>query len=55
MRRQFLRIYIGMAIVLFRGAIATTFIVNRREKYTGWDEEALTDILDRHLAEKTAA
>lgn len=27
-----------------------TFIVNRREKYTGWDEKALTEILERHLA-----
>ncbi|MDP6777156.1 MAG: ATP-binding protein [Candidatus Latescibacteria bacterium] len=30
MRQQFLRIYIGMAIVLFLGAIATIFIVNQR-------------------------
>ncbi len=30
MRQQFLRIYIGMAIVLFLGAIATIFMVNRR-------------------------
>lgn len=28
-----------------------TFIVNRQEKYTGWDERALTEILERHLAE----
>ncbi len=28
-----------------------TFIVNRREKYTGWDEKVLTEILERHLAE----
>ncbi|MBU0516112.1 MAG: hypothetical protein KJ621_15220 [Proteobacteria bacterium] len=32
-----------------------TFIVNRREKYTGWDEKTLAEILERHLAEKTAA
>jgi hypothetical protein len=27
-----------------------TFIVNRRWKYTGWDESQLTEIIESHLA-----